>query len=402
MNIRLPKLFNYQKLIYEFANNGLIVFKKGRQVGGSYMNLILCFKWLFQKDETICYVTPTYKLSRDFFFKLAKRIPSRFIDIKNASDLKIQTTFGSTIQFFSAESYETVRGFTFTRQIIDEAALISDAAYYEVLRPTMDIKGKTTIVTSTPRTKSGFFYDLYLRATEDDSILLVEANIHDNPMLSESKKKEIESSLPARAFRQEYLAEFSENGSGLFAYKNSLIPDIEDFTTGPVVYGGLDLGKKDKTVLTLLNDKGYMIGLYEWSDMSYTAMTNLIIEKCKKHNCKILQVESNSIGDAIIDILREKVGRTMKIENFFTSNNSKNLIFEDLMVAFEQDKIKIFDRPKLLNQLDGISTKYNATTRTLSYVNERNSGGHSDMVMSLAFAYNCLKTKSKLGSYTIR
>lgn len=59
---------------------------------------------------------------------------------------------------------------------------------------------------------------------------------------------------------------------------------------------------------------------------------------------------------------------------------------ESLMLSFETCKILMLNNDKLKHQLDSMGVEYNHKTRTTTYVNKRDTSGHSDYVMSLAFA----------------
>ena len=58
----------------------------------------------------------------------------------------IEYVTGSTIQFFSAERYDNIRGFTFDYLIIDEAAFLDERAWTEVLRATVLVRGKKVLL----------------------------------------------------------------------------------------------------------------------------------------------------------------------------------------------------------------------------------------------------------------
>lgn len=409
MNVTLPKLMSYQKEIVSHIDNPnvkILVFKKSRQIGGSFLNKLLCIKWLLQKGEKIAYITPTLKLAKDFYNELTLKIPYQLVSKCNGAELKVTSITNSTLQFFSAESDAAIRGFQFTYMIIDEAAFQTDKVYYEILRATMLVRGKTILMCSTPNGEAGFFYDNYVegKINNNPAVKVIEANIFDNPFISDEDKLLIQNTTPVRVWRQEYLAEFLSNGSGIFDYKNSLLNYTDELTDEKhtLTVAGLDLGKQDRTVLTILNKAGRMINVFEWSNMSYIMIIDNIIKAINKYSVKSIVVESNSVGDAVIDMMKEKMPRSCKLDDFYTSNKSKNDIMESLMLSFESGKILILNNDKLKHQLDSMGVEYNHKTRTTSYVNKRDASGHSDYVMSLAFANKALEDLNHTGKYVYR
>lgn len=405
--IRLPSLTSYQQQIVDALNDNkitTILLKKGRQCGGSFLNKVLCTKWLLEPNIKIMYVTPTNKLARNFYDEMVKRFPNKFIQQKNGTDLYIKSTLNSELQFFSSESGNSIRGFQCDYMLLDEAAYINTELYQDVLLGCMFVRGKKLIMTSTPAGESGFFWSTYIDKTVNDNpnIFVVETNINENPFVSEEKKNDIKLMVSQKTYNQEYLALFLKNGNGLFEYSKSLIPEVLEKTNNYKCVAGIDLGKKDKTVMSILNLAGNMVGLFEWSDMSYTTMIDELLIKLKEYNVEKVVIEKNSIGDVVIDMMANKIHNGCEIIDFFTSNKSKNEIMEELMVAFEQNKIKIFNNKKLLNQLDGMSVEFNEKTRLQSFLNKRTSDGHSDYVMALAFSNRAFNELTNKSNYQIK
>lgn len=131
--------------------------------------ILLCIQWLCQKNQEIIYFTPTYVLAKNIFSKLIKLLPSEFTVKNNAQELVIETVIGTSIRFFSGEAAQSARGSNCTKLIIDEAAYIKNeidgqSFYYNIVLPLTKVHCDKIIMVSTPFGKSGFYYELCMRA----------------------------------------------------------------------------------------------------------------------------------------------------------------------------------------------------------------------------------------------
>ena len=100
------------------------------------------YYWAINNPRSkIGWVSPVYKQSEKVFDEMVKAFDGSFIK-SNAQKLLIEVN-GSSIQFFSAERYDNIRGFTFDYLVCDEFAFIDEKAWTEVLRATVLVKGKS-------------------------------------------------------------------------------------------------------------------------------------------------------------------------------------------------------------------------------------------------------------------
>lgn len=70
---------------------------------------VLCIEWLFKNNMKIAYICRNYILAKKIYKDLIQYIPQQFIKKANGTDLTIESLFGSTITFFSAESGASLR-----------------------------------------------------------------------------------------------------------------------------------------------------------------------------------------------------------------------------------------------------------------------------------------------------
>ena len=89
----------------------------------------------------------------------------------------------------------------------------------------------------------------------------------------------------------------------------------------------------------------------------------------------------NSIGTVYKDMLQGRISTF--IQEFYTTNDTKRRIIEQLITAFQQGIIKIPNDPELLNELSHYNIEKTKTGYTYN-----GDGAHDDYVLALAFAYD--------------
>lgn len=108
-----------QRIIHDAINNSddkYYVISNGRQWGKTLMciNQLLYF-CLNNQHANVYYVAPTFKLSRNVFYKIYKVVAdSGLIKKKDLTNLQLEFITGSVLSFHSAERPDTLRGATLT------------------------------------------------------------------------------------------------------------------------------------------------------------------------------------------------------------------------------------------------------------------------------------------------
>lgn len=398
MKVKLPKPLEYQQDIINYLDDPevkYVTFLKSRQSGGSYLNKLLTLKWgLENNNNKICYITPTYKLSRLFYRELIESAKS-LIKENNSTDLIIKFKSGSNVQFFSAESKDTIRGFQFTHQIIDEAAFISDDVFNEVIHATTLVAGKKVIMCSTPNSSQGFFYNYYGYGIDNlQRFRSKKITIYDNPFISPIDIQIIKSQVPERVFRQEYLSEFLDSSGTVFSNFRKCINKNPKLTG--LYYAAIDWGKTDDyTVLTIINNLKEVVYTYRVNAIEYIQQVKIISAKLNQWKPKVTISEENNIGQVINELLKQQYSG--QIRCITLDNQQKSDLIDNLVVGFEQEDIGIPDDEILIRELQSFTAIYNHQTKNIKY--SAPSGLHDDMVISLAYAYSLVKTKK--GTYSI-
>ncbi len=370
----------------------------GRQFGKTMLGENQGLKWCLENGWKVAWISPTYKQCKKVFKEVVRALGKcPFYDKPpNHSELTITFNNGAILIFYSAEAYDSIRGETFDAAIGDEMAYWKPEAWDEVIKATLLVKGKKFLGLSTPKGK-GQFYKLHKLAEHNDNYHSFVGTSFDNPHIDPDEIEEARRNLPDHIFRQEYLAEFLEDGSGVF-------PNIKDcikIATGRQYYAGVDLGRADDyTVLTIVDENDTEVYSERWRHMEWSAITDEVAKVLNQYKPQTL-IESNGTQDAIYEIIRNKVTYNKNsIQPFVTTSKSKPIIIEDLIVGFEEMGVGILGHEWQVAELEAFTYTYNVRTRAIKY--EAPSGLHDDYVMSRAIASYARKTLKMSGKYFIR
>jgi hypothetical protein len=392
-SVQLYNPHKNQATIHNSINNEpfkYYVLNIGRQFGKTMLAMNQCYYWGFNNPSVkIAWVSPIYKQCKKVFDEMVLAFADSNLTKSNASELIITLSNGSTIQFFSSERYDNIRGFTFDYLVCDEFAFMAEQAWSEVLRATVLVKGKKVLLISTPKGKN-HFYNLFNLDGENPQYKSFKMTSYDGLALAE----EIDGArftLPDNVFKQEYLAEFVDNGSGVFK-------DIV-FNNNPSgaskYYAGIDLGRADDyTVITILNDKAQMVCCERFRHNTWENILRELLFHLNKWK-PTTYIEINSIGDVIFEQLKAKY---KNLEPFLTTSKTKNDAIEALQVSIQNKEFNSLDIEWLRKEFDIFTYEYNHKTRSLRY--SAPNGFHDDGVMSCAIAYQALRTLKSNGKYS--
>ena len=369
----------------------------GRQFGKSLLGENQALDWFFNEPNCkIGWISPVYKQCKKVFDEIDNAFANdqHVFNVKNKTELFFKSHNKSTINFYSSERYDNIRGETFDYLIIDEFAFIDEAAWSEVLRATVLVRGREVLLMSTPKGKN-HFHRIHNLCGINPQYKSFSMTSYDNPIINPTEIDDAKLTLPEHVFRQEYMAEFIDGGSGLF----------KDFIyiKSPVktnrMYAGLDVGRADDyTVLSVFNERGEMYYIQRWNLDTWANIVNKVAEKINEIGCHTL-VEVNSIGDAIFEQLKDKVSNNSLIQPFVTTSKSKQDIIEQLVVANQCGELKIIEERWLINELDLFTYEYNPKTKSVRY--SAPNGFHDDGVMATAIGYHSMKSRSNSGVYHI-
>jgi hypothetical protein len=159
--------------------------------------------------------SPSARQSRLFLRKAADMLRRLKITPRTDGDNPISLLFpnGSRIVGVPGKE-ETVRGFSgVSLMLIDEASRVTDEMY-TALRPMLATQRGDLWLMSTPRGRSGFFYDIWEHGGEAWHRIRVPAT--ECGRIAPEVLEEQRSGMDAAEFRQEFMTEFVDDGSEMF------------------------------------------------------------------------------------------------------------------------------------------------------------------------------------------
>ena len=390
MNINLFAPHNTQKTIidgFATSQHKFGVVSCGRQMGKSLLGQNLMLFWLLSNpNQTGGWVSPIYNQAKKVFQELVNA-SHQIVTKSNKADLTLEFVNGSTLQFLSAERYDSIRGFSFSHMVIDEAAFIKKEAMGEAILPTLTALGKKCLIISTPKGKNWFF-DYYMKGSSDnDTYISFDGISIDNPYVDQAFIEEQRKSLPSDIFQQEYMAKFTDAGQDVFRNVDGVCMINEwtyDKRRTTKYYCGIDLGlNNDFSVLTIIDDSGAVAYMDRIKGTSYQDIIQSFSASIKRYNIIGGYVETNGPGLPVFEQLKSQ---HKKLKPFVTTNESKNSGIRTLIYDIQEGNILLPSKelfPALYTELNMFTYKLSSTGKVQF---SHPSGGHDDTVISLMLA----------------
>lgn len=268
---------------------------------------------------------------------------------------------------------------------MDEASLIRDKSIWqETMRPLLTDYRGGAIFAFTPKGRN-WVWELYLMGLDPAYPSWKSFNYPTsaNPYIALEEIEEARQSLPERAFRQEYLAEFGDDEGTVFrGVRDASTLELSQPMPRTRYVMGIDWGRDiDFTVATVIDaDKMAQVDLIRFNQIGWDIQRGRIKALYDKWKPQICWAEENSIGSVNIEALQKE---GLKIKPFLTTAQSKKDIIENLVLSLEQGTLKLLNDPVQIGELQ-------------SYNYERMTGGgfrysapvgaHDDTVIALAIA----------------
>jgi len=380
MRIELSEPHINQQVILDNSSRFRVVMC-GRRFGKSELSQIEIISEAL-RGHNVAYITPTYKLAKTFFEKLATLIPFP----ANKSELIIQFPTCGTVEFFTGERLDNLRGRKFHFVVVDEASFIPNLedGWLNSIRPTLtDYKGKALFL-STPKGKN-YFYSLFMKNEGDWKSF--KFTTYDNPYIDRNEIDDARSQLPSAVFEQEYMANPMENASNPFG-SNHILECVRKLSNKATKFIGIDLAKSfDYTVIIGLDENGHVSYFDRFQvDWKQTKEKILMLNK----SIPIL-IDSTGVGDAITEDLQRHF---QNMTGFKYTSQSKQQLMELLASTIQQKQIG-FPEGVIKEELEVF--EYQFTASGVRY--NAPSGFHDDCVNALALANKCKNDNKLTGVY---
>ena len=292
-------------------------------------------------------------------------------------------------QIKSSTDPHSLRGVALHDAILDEAAYQDEIVWTEAVRPTLSDYQGTAIFLSTPAGRN-WFWRLWNRGigSDDESIAAFHYPTSANPYIAHSEIEAARSQMPERKFRQEYLAEFVDDGAGLFKIVHG--GELEPHKHGCLYVAGVDLARTtDYTVMVILrvpaSGARQVVFMERFNNRSWEYQRCRIAGLVREWGCRAI-VDSTGVGDPIVEDLERAVPGVTGYK--FTGQSKPDLI-ERLMLATERGEVQW---PDTLTTMTQEMQAYEARAGAAGNVKyNAPDGEHDDCVIALALAVECAR-----------
>ena len=259
--------------------------------------------------------SPTYKMLLEVWreaVRVLKPITSRV----SASDHRIENLAGGVLEFWSLDNPDSARGRKYRRIIVDEAAMVPalmDAWQY-ALRPTLvDYSGDAYFL-STPKGRNGFWQ---MWQWGQDPLQAEWASWQMpssvNPRIPASEFEAMRETMPERVYRQEILAEFMEDGIGVFrgVLKAATAKRESAPLPGHHYIMGVDLARKvDFTVCIVLDvsvSPVKMVAVDRFNQTDWAIQVERIKTLARRFQVEMIAVDQTGVGDPVVQQLQREL-----------------------------------------------------------------------------------------------
>lgn len=253
----------------------------GRRFGKTHLAIRELAKYSRQPDQRVWYVAPTYRMAKQIVWKKLKKklLAINWVKKVNEQDLTLELINGSEISLRGADNYDSLRGVGLNFVVLDEFADIDEAAWKEVLRPTLaDTQGHALFL-GTPKGMN-WAKELFDNHTSKKNWMSFQFTTLDGGNVPEDEVEQARQDLDARTFRQEFMATF-ENFSGIIAYAfgSHNIKDAEVVNPNEPLILGTDFNVSPMSCTVMRRTK---TGLHQIDEIVlYSSNTNELIDEIR-------------------------------------------------------------------------------------------------------------------------
>jgi hypothetical protein len=169
------------------------------------------------QGSAVLYVSPTMGQSRQIIWDLLLDLGRDIIQNSHVNNLDITLINGARIYVRGADRPDTLRGVSLTYAVLDEVADIKPEAWEQVIRASLSDKRGRALFIGTPKGRNWFYDTFKLGENEDDPDWKSwHFTTADNPLIDQKEIESAKKTLSSFAFKQEYMASFTNAGSDIF------------------------------------------------------------------------------------------------------------------------------------------------------------------------------------------
>lgn len=360
----------------------------GRRWGKTVLGGVLAMNVLRQHGR-VAWIAPTYKNTRaPWRWSAAVAAPLAAAGVLDVSKTEkvISTKRGGFLALYSADNIEAILGEAFNLVILDEAARIAEEAWYESIQPTLADADGDAILISTPKGRNWFWREWLRGQAEDAEVKSFRAPSADNPNPRIKRAAELARvRVSDRTYRQEWLAEFIEDGAGVFRNVRAVATaEPAERVDGHTYVIGADWGRtEDATVFAVIDATARrMVHLDRMVNTPYQQQIDRLKALRTRYRASAIVAELNSFGGPLVESLARS---GLPMHGFTTTNTTKAAAIDALALAFENGTLAILNDATLIGELEAYESE-RLPSGAVRY--SAPAGLHDDCVIALALAWH--------------
>lgn len=336
------------------------------------------------------WISPSYPMSTEIWNEYKTMLAPVTAD-KSEQDRRLQLVTGGVIQVKSGHDPDALRGRGLDLAVLDEAAFIRKEVWEAAIRPALTDKKGSALFLSSPSGRN-WFWGAWMRG--NNPAYPAWKSLHfptsANPLIDPAEIEEARALLPERLFKQEFLAEFLDDGGVVFRNVDSCatapLHAQPEHDAGARYVFGVDWARdNDFTAIVVLDVHAKrMVAMEQFNQIGWALQRGRLAALAAVWKPDVIWAEANSIGGPNIEALQAE---GLPVIPFTTTAESKGPLIESLALAFERGEITIQPDPVLLDELRAYSLERLASGR---YRYGAPAGLHDDCVIALALAWHAV------------
>jgi Terminase large subunit, T4likevirus-type, N-terminal len=397
LKINLPELHPAQREIVDHPAR-FKVLACGRRFGKTQAALDLIAFHLLE-GHAVAYFAPSQIMTLEVW-ETVKRLFLPLISRVQEDQSRIEFLNHALFECWTART-EAVRGRKYHFVVIDEAALIPDAALWQaVIRPLLTDYRGAALFASTPRGRNWFWqlYRLGLNPAVSDWHSWTFPTSA-NPFIDITEVDNARRDLPDHIFQQEYLARFIEDAGMVFRDLDAvcMAAPVPDPQPGYTYLFGVDWARdNDFTVISVMaapdppetpapvvteKVKPVQVYLDRFNQVSYNLQRDRLKWLNDRYQPRVILAEANSVGSVNIDAL---IREGLPVRSFNTTLQSKAKLIETLSLAIQRHDLTLLNDHILTHELQAYEMSRTAAGH---WHYSAPPGDHDDTVIATALSY---------------
>jgi hypothetical protein len=305
-----------------------------------------------EPNQMIWWIANTYKNVSRGYREVVNQLPPSLLakpaPAYTSTTKILQLKNGTMIEFYSGGSPDSLAGEGVDFVVVDEAALIPDNVWQQLIRPTLMDTGGEAFIISTPRGHNWFWQMWKLGQENKAGYESWRFPQTANPYIPQAETDAAEEELPTIIFKQEIMAEFLAAGASIFGLGLQRDGSVVDEIVEPLgnVFVGIDLAKKqDFTVITADREIDGMPCYFErFQDLDWPTQQRRIgyaieeLENTPGVESVTALVDSTGLGDVVYDNL---IAAGVDVTPIQFTNQSKEQMARLLAADMEHGRARI-------------------------------------------------------------